>query len=581
MLFENARDRRDRLQSGRPFADGRAPRERPRDAGAHSATLRRRGTGCTRFPTAYVPYDLDISPDGRLLSASVTEVNGDQFLRVWEIAEDPRAATRSRSPSSASGSRSRRVSCSPRTGATCTAAAITRASRTSSATRSRPARSRRCPTRKPGSSGRCRSPTGGCVVLNYTAEGFVPATIEPRPIEDVSAITFLGAEVAEKYPVVKTWQVPPASTVDDDKVIIGKGPVPAAARPRAGERVPGAAGLQGLGGHRLSASTSRIRSQFAKPRHHRRLHAGPTTCRATSAATWTSAGSYLGWRGALSWNRSDFYDLFGPTKRSRKGYAAKLGYDWLLIWDEPRRLDSQLRPRRTTTRSTRCRTRRTSPTDFHPPRRPPRPRSTTATCGARSARSTTRRASRGSVVDSGNRVNGRDHHRRSRGSSTSAVALPDPALVDLAAQRRRRRQRRSRQRRSRTSTSAASATTTSTTARSSAIASTIRCRASASTRSAALSFVREMVEWNLPPVVFESVGTPGFHLNWLRPAVFVAGTVDRSGALGAAQGLRRTSARQVDLRIQRAALVRHDAVGRLRGRLQGAQARRRPSGWSR
>ena len=32
-----------------------------------------------------------------------------------------------------------------------------------------------------------------------------------------------------------------------------------------------------------------------------------------------------------------------------------------------------------------------------------------------------------------------------------------------------------------------------------------------------LNFVREMVEWNLPPVVFESVGTPSFHLAWLRP----------------------------------------------------------------
>jgi hypothetical protein len=32
-----------------------------------------------------------------------------------------------------------------------------------------------------------------------------------------------------------------------------------------------------------------------------------------------------------------------------------------------------------------------------------------------------------------------------------------------------------------------------------------------------------MVEWNLPPIVLESVGTPGFYLNWLRPAVFVAG----------------------------------------------------------
>ena len=42
-----------------------------------------------RFPYGVVPYDLDISPDGRLLSASVEEVNGDQFLRVWEMRADP------------------------------------------------------------------------------------------------------------------------------------------------------------------------------------------------------------------------------------------------------------------------------------------------------------------------------------------------------------------------------------------------------------------------------------------------------------------------------------------------------------
>ena len=41
------------------------------------------------FPYEFVPTDLDISPDGRLLSASMSEVNGDQFLRVWEIEKTP------------------------------------------------------------------------------------------------------------------------------------------------------------------------------------------------------------------------------------------------------------------------------------------------------------------------------------------------------------------------------------------------------------------------------------------------------------------------------------------------------------
>ncbi|MGA8031760.1 MAG: hypothetical protein WCB48_05155, partial [Casimicrobiaceae bacterium] len=37
------------------------------------------------------------------------------------------------------------------------------------------------------------------------------------------------------------------------------------------------------------------------------------------------------------------------------------------------------------------------------------------------------------------------------------------------------------------------------------------------------SFARELVEWTLPPYVFESGGTPALYLNWLRPALFGAG----------------------------------------------------------
>jgi hypothetical protein len=39
----------------------------------------------------------------------------------------------------------------------------------------------------------------------------------------------------------------------------------------------------------------------------------------------------------------------------------------------------------------------------------------------------------------------------------------------------------------------------------------------------ALSFVRELVELNVPPYVFESAGTPSLYLQSLRPSVFVAG----------------------------------------------------------
>ncbi len=32
-----------------------------------------------------------------------------------------------------------------------------------------------------------------------------------------------------------------------------------------------------------------------------------------------------------------------------------------------------------------------------------------------------------------------------------------------------------------------------------------------------------MLEWNLPPMRFKRVGTPGAYLSWLRPALFVSG----------------------------------------------------------
>ena len=34
------------------------------------------------------------------------------------------------------------------------------------------------------------------------------------------------------------------------------------------------------------------------------------------------------------------------------------------------------------------------------------------------------------------------------------------------------------------------------------------------------NFHRAMLEWNLAPLRFERVGTPGFYLSWARPALF-------------------------------------------------------------
>ena len=146
-------------------------------------------------------------------------------------------------------------------------------------------------------------------MLSYTGEGFVPAVIDPRPLEDVSAITFLGAQVAEKYPVVKTWQVPPPATVADDKLVTQKGPyVPL----RSLERANAFPVLQGYKNTVVLAITSISRSPSVASlglTGYTRRGAVPTSAARRNRGLYRTVGPASG--------TVDFYDLFSPTSAAQ------------------------------------------------------------------------------------------------------------------------------------------------------------------------------------------------------------------------------------------------------------------------
>ena len=288
------------------------------------------------FPYENVPYDLDISPDGRLLSASVSEVSTEQFVRVWEIAKiragDMKPLSEFRFgqsiPESFAFSRDGRYlyGSSYYTG-------VSNIFRYEVATGAIEAVS----NAETGFFRPVPLADGRLVVLAYTGDGFVPATIDPMPIGDVSAIRFLGAEVAAKYPVLTTWQVPPASTVDEEKLITRRGaydPLRQLTIKNAYPVLQGYKNSAGIGYHvniedPIPFATIGLTAAYTPD----------TSLPSGERGHFELTYRYLGWRADLSWNRSDFYDLFGPTLRSRKGYAVKGGYDDLLIYDEPRKLE--------------------------------------------------------------------------------------------------------------------------------------------------------------------------------------------------------------------------------------------------
>jgi hypothetical protein len=175
------------------------------------------------------------------------------------------------------------------------------------------------------------------IVLRYAAKGFVPTLIEAKPTEDLSAVTFLGAQVAAKYPEVKGWVATNPSATSYESQIVAQGPYHPLSNLALGSLIPVVEGYQntvaigasarfsdplGLAGVRLDASYSPDENLPSQQRLH------------------LSASAYYGyWTTGVAWNRADFYDLFGPTKRSLAGYNGYVAYDRPFIYDPPETLD--------------------------------------------------------------------------------------------------------------------------------------------------------------------------------------------------------------------------------------------------
>jgi len=472
--------------------------------------------GVHDFPYEFVPTDLDISPDGKLLSAAMSEVNGDQFLRVWEIAKlqagDLKPLSEFRFgqsvPESFVFSRDGRYlyGSSYYTGASNIFRYEVATGDVEAVSNAESGYFRPVPLAD-----------GTLLVLNYTSEGFVPAIIDPRPLRDVSAIKFLGAEVAAKYPVVTTWQAARPSAVDEEKLITDKGPwIPwrDLSLANAFPVLQGYKNYVGVGYH------ANIEDPLGFARIGITAAYTPTDALpANQRGHFEVTGDYLGWRAALSWNRSDFYDIFGPTKRSRKGYAAKLGYDDLVIYDDPRRFE------------VRYDLAYYDKIDTLPNAQNVETTFTRLVTGQVGMHYTDVRRSIGAVDDE----KGVAWSLVAKGSQATGQVTPQIyGTLDLGFALPI----------SHSSIWLRSAAGGANGDRNNTLANFYfggfgnnyvdsgpikRYREYYSLPGfeidevSGLNFIRQMVEWNLPPVIFESVGMPSFHLAWLRPSIFAAG----------------------------------------------------------
>jgi hypothetical protein len=175
------------------------------------------------------------------------------------------------------------------------------------------------------------------IAFQYTGDGFLPVMIENRTLEDVSAVRYLGNVIAEKHPIVTEWMLGSPADVDLDALTLYRGDYRGITSIRLASAYPIVEGYKDFPAygarlnftdpcwlHGLNLAYSYTpngplpedeRSHFrARYRHGR----------------WTLDGAV---------NRADFYDLFGPTKSSRKGYALGVSFRHTFINDAPRSLN--------------------------------------------------------------------------------------------------------------------------------------------------------------------------------------------------------------------------------------------------
>ncbi|MEN6453888.1 MAG: hypothetical protein ABFD10_06490 [Prolixibacteraceae bacterium] len=161
------------------------------------------------------------------------------------------------------------------------------------------------------------------LVLKFQRDGMLPGMIPIKVIEDANAIDYLGNMVHQKYPVVEEWSLPPASSIPEPDSVMEEPYLPF-------KQMKLANAFPDIGGYKETVALG-YRLNWRDPIGISNLEIF------LAGSPWND---YEGkqkihamfdwrirnWRLTANYNRTHFYDLFGPSKRSRSGYSFGLAY---------------------------------------------------------------------------------------------------------------------------------------------------------------------------------------------------------------------------------------------------------------
>ena len=289
------------------------------------------------FDYGTTPFDLDISPDGSMISASVGEIDGNQSVRVWHTAGlVPGAALDEVSRLSLPPSTPESFVFAP-DGRTMYGTAyytgVSNVYRFDIATRKTDAVSN-------ASTGLFRplpQADGSLIVYEFAGDGFTPSRIMPTPLDDLGTVDFLGTDLVRQRPELKTWGAGSPAQVPLDTMVTARGHYVPTKEMKPDAIYPVLEGYKGgvLFGYHLTIEDPLQFHQLQATVSVSPFDTLPTAERFHADIRYKT----LDWDIHYWHNSADFYDLLGPVERSRKGDAIIVGYTKAKIYDPPRQLD--------------------------------------------------------------------------------------------------------------------------------------------------------------------------------------------------------------------------------------------------
>ncbi len=289
------------------------------------------------WPYGEVPFEMDISPDGSRLSLSVGEIDASQYLKVFNTSDllegkveaiaEYNFATSVPEGFVFSADGRYLFGSSFITGVSNIFRFEIETSELEAVSNAETGFFRPIPR-----------DDGSLIVFEFTGEGFVPVEIDPVPLDDLSAITFLGNEIVKKHPVVRDWNIINSlADISYEEKVTHRG------KYRPYRELQYESGYPIIEGYRDSVALGWAMS-FQDPAQLHNIDISASYSLDNSLDSdeklhFSAEYRALNWHARYWHNDSDFYDLFGPTKRSRKGDAFIVGYEKALIFDEPRVLD--------------------------------------------------------------------------------------------------------------------------------------------------------------------------------------------------------------------------------------------------